>query len=85
MKKGEIDVIDMVSGMFSTMDSNDLKSLKAYLESGDSGIEGYINAIEYSYGISPQIYRVDGDSYRQVNPDRSFEALGFGPRPDRTA
>lgn len=77
-EKGEIDVIDMVSGMFSTMDSNDLKSLKAYLESGDSGIEGYINAIEYSYGISPQIYRVDGDSYRQVNPDRSFEALGFG-------
>ena len=75
---GEINVIKMVSNMFSTMDSNDLESLKAYLDSGDSGIEQYTNAIEYSYNVTPQIYRQDGDGIRQVNPDTSFKALGLG-------
>lgn len=75
---GEINVIKMVSNMFSTMDSNDLESLKAYLDSGDSGIEQFTNAIEYSYNVTPQIYRQDGDGIRQVNPDTSFKALGLG-------
>ena len=77
-EEGEINVIQMVSNMFSTMDSNDLESLKNYLDSGDSGIEQYTNAIEYSYNVTPQIYRQDGDGIRQVNPDKSFEALGLG-------
>ena len=75
---GEVDVIQMVSNMFSTMDSNDLESLKKYLDSGESDIKDYTNAVEYSYSVSPQIYREDGDSIRQVNPDSSFDALGFG-------
>ena len=75
---GEINVVQLVSNMFSTMDSNDLESLKTYLDSGDSGIEQYTNAIEYSYNVTPQIYRQDGDGIRQVNPDTSFEALGLG-------
>lgn len=77
-EEGEINVVQMVSNMFSTMDSNDLESLKTYLDSGDSGIEQYTNAIEYSYNVTPQIYRKDGDGIRQVNPDTSFEALGLG-------
>ena len=77
-EEGEINVIQMVSNMFSTMGSNDLESLKTYLDSGDSGIEQYTNAIEYSYNVTPQIYRKDGDGIRQVNPDTSFEALGLG-------
>lgn len=38
---GDIRVIKMVTDMFSTMDSNDLESLKKYLDSGESGIEEY--------------------------------------------
>ena len=76
---GEVQVIDMISSMFSTMDSNDLESLKAYLDSGESGIEQYTNAIEYSYNVVPQIYRQEADGdIRQVNPDKSFDALGLG-------
>ena len=75
---GDVNVIQMITNLFSTMDANDLKSLKKYLDSGDSGIEKYINAIEYSYQSVPQIYREDGDSIRQVNPDQSFSALGLG-------
>ena len=77
-EQGDVHVIQMVTNMFSTMDSNDLESLKTYLESGESGIEEYTNAIEYSYNVTPQIYRIDGDSVRQVNPDQSFDALGLG-------
>lgn len=78
VEEGEINVIHMVSNMFSTMDSNDLASLKTYLENGDSGIEKYTNAVEYSYSVTPQIYRQDVDGIRQVNPDTSFDALGLG-------
>ena len=61
------------------MDSNDLKSLKKYLDSGKSGIEDYTSAVEYYYSISPQIFRQNKDgSVRQVNPDKSFESLGIG-------
>ncbi len=74
----EIHVMQFVTDMFSTLDSNDLESLKQYLDSGDSGIEQYANAIEYTYDVTPQIFRDDGDSVRQVNPDSSFNALGFG-------
>ena len=79
---GDVNVIAMVSDMFSTMDSNDLKSLKSYLDSGKSGIEDYTSAVEYSYNVSPQIFREEEKNgktkIRQVNPDKSFEALGFG-------
>ena len=81
-EEGDVDVIEMVSNMFSTMDSNDLKSLKTYLDSGESGVEDYTTAVEYSYNVAPQIFtQTTKDSktkIRQVNPDKSFEALGFG-------
>jgi len=71
--------MQMMTNMFSTMDSNDLKSLKKYLDSGKSGIEDYTSAVEYYYSISPQIFRQNKDgSVRQVNPDKSFESLGIG-------
>ena len=77
-EKGEVEVIDMVTDMFSSMDSNDLCSLKTYLEEGDSGIEAYTNAIEYSYSVTPQIYLQREDEVRQVHPDSSFAAMGLG-------
>ena len=78
-KADQVNVIQMVTDMFSQMNSNDLESLKSYLDSGQSKIENYTNAIEYSYEVTPQIYsEKDDGSVRQVNPDKSFESLGFG-------
>ena len=77
-QQGEVTVYPMVSSMISQVDSNDLKSLKAYLDGGTSGIEQYVTAVEYSYDVTPQIFRLDGDGVRQVNPDKTFSALGFG-------
>ena len=77
-EQGDIYVVNMVTDMFSTMDTNDLESLKSYLDSGDSGIEKYTNAVEYSYNTEPQIYKENGDEIRQVHPDSSFSSLGLG-------
>ena len=74
----KVKVIKMVTNMFSTMASNDLESLKEYLDEGDSGIEQYTTAVEYTYNISPQIFKENEDGIRQVNPDKSFDAVGLG-------
>ena len=63
--------------MFSRVAANDLASLKAYFEGPDSHIYDYAKAIEYTYNVTPLIYRFEGDGVRQVNPDKSMSALGF--------
>ncbi len=68
----EIAVTEIISTMFSEMNSNDLTSLKEYIDSGNSGLEQYVTAIEYIYDLEPEIYMTSGDSVRQVNPDTSF-------------
>ena len=75
--EGEVGVTQMITNLLSKVDSNDLGSLKAFLDSGESGIEPYVKAVEYSYGVSPQIYLAGRTGVRQVNPDRSFAALGI--------
>ncbi|MCI8371809.1 MAG: ABC transporter ATP-binding protein/permease [Lachnospiraceae bacterium] len=75
---GEVHVSQRITSMLSKVDPNDLESLKLYLDSGTSGIESYTNAIEYSYDVTPQIYRLEDNQVRQVNPDRFFTALGLG-------
>ncbi len=77
-ENGEVNVIETITGMFSNVDSNDLESLKVWLDSGESGMEEYTSSIEYKYDIIPQIFRQDGDNVRQVNPDVSFDALSGG-------
>ncbi len=74
----QITVTQVISSMFSTLSSNNLAALRDYLESGESGIESYVNAIEYLYGVDPQIYLLDDDSYQKVNPDTLFSsAMGL--------
>ena len=75
--EGEVGVTQMITNLLSKVDSNDLGSLKEFLDSGESGIEPYVKAIEYSYSVSPQIYLAGETGVRQVNPDRSFAALGI--------
>ena len=78
-ESGEVTVSQMLTNLFSKVEPNDLESLKAYFDSGASGIDQYAHAIEYSYDVAPQIYQQKSDnSVRQVNPDHSFAALGIG-------
>ena len=76
---GTVSESKMVTGMFGSIGSNDLASLKEYLDNGDSGIDQYVNSIEYGYNITPQLFSSDTeDGARQVNPDKSFSSIGLG-------
>lgn len=77
-KQGDVQVGNVLTSMFSTVGTNDLKSLKSYIDSNEDKISPYTRAIEYSYAVSPQIYRDDPEEIRQVHPDQSFKSMGFG-------
>ncbi len=75
----EIATVSIITSVLSSVAANDLGALKEYIDSGESGMEPYISAVEYSYDIDPQIYlEYEDGSYRQVHPDSSFSILGFG-------
>ena len=76
--KGDINVSKQLTSMFSKIGSNDLKSLKEYLESDECPIDEYAKDIEYKYDVTPIIYSSDTDNLRQLNPDTSFSSLGIG-------
>ena len=77
--EGVIDESQMINRMFSSFGNNDLKALKEYLDSGESGIEEYASSVYYEYAVTPQIFSADtSDGARQVNPDTTFAPLGIG-------
>ena len=75
---GDINVSKRLTSMFSTIGSNDLKSLKQYLESDDCPINEYAKDIEYTYDVTPIIYNSDTENLRKLNPDTTFSSLGMG-------
>lgn len=75
---GDINVSKRLTSMFSTIGSNDLVSLKQYLESDDCPIQEYAKDIEYNYDVTPKIYSADTENLRQLNPDTTFSSLGIG-------
>ena len=74
---GEVQVFQMLTNIFSRVGSNDLTSLKEYLDSNKGDLSKYTKSVEYTYNVVPQIYSANTESIRQVNPDRSFAALGL--------
>ena len=77
-EEGMVPVRQLITQMVAGITSNDLKSLKAYLESSDCTIAEDATSIEYSYNVQPQIYRENADgTVRQVNPDSSLASLGI--------
>ena len=77
-EEGMVPVRQLITQMVAGITSNDLKSLKTYLESDDCTIAEDASSIEYSYNVQPQIYREDANgSIRQVNPDSSLSSLGI--------
>ncbi len=74
--EAEISVTEIISTLLSQINSNDLASLKEYIESGESRLLEYVTVIEYIYDLEPEIYLSEGDSWRQVNPDSSLSVSG---------
>ncbi|WGT47907.1 ABC transporter ATP-binding protein/permease [Tessaracoccus lacteus] len=76
---GDVHEVQLMASMFGSVGTNDLRSLKSFLDGNGGGIDDYVNSIQYSYDVSPRIYASDtSDGVRQVNPDTTFSSLGFG-------
>ena len=69
----------LLKDMFASVKSNDLKSLKSYLDSGDANIGDKINAIQYDYGVTPLVYSADatGDPVK-LSPSSLTTAMSGG-------
>ena len=77
-KENDIGVTPVVSDMFSKMSTNDLASLKTYIEGNPENIEDYVHAIEYKYivgGIA--VVRVSGPDAFKIC-DRIFRPKKAG-------
>lgn len=81
-REAEVKEVPFMSRTFSSVGTNDLKSLKAYFDDNGGGIDDHVNAIEYSYSVTPQIFSGNTKAKpRQVNPDAALTALGFRDGP----
>lgn len=69
----------VMADMFAQVKSNDLRAFRSFLESGESGMGPYVNSIQYSYGLSPQIYKADtSGGVTRLNPSRMSQTLSGG-------
>ncbi len=76
---GELTEVRMLQKAFGSVGSNDIAALKTYLDNNGGNIDDFTNLIQYKYNVTPQIFSVSkDDKVRQVNPDSTFAALGFG-------
>lgn len=69
---------DMFTMMYQETNVNDLKSFKEFIESEESGIKDNTTNIEYSYGITLQVFKDDTENIKQVNPSNVMDEIGFG-------
>ncbi len=70
---------DIMSNMFARVKNNDLASFKQFLESGTSGIEPYVSTIQYTYGVTPLIYKTDtSKGVVRLNPSKMSQTMTNG-------
>jgi putative ABC transport system permease protein len=75
IRVNDVGVDEMADRFLSGVNNNDLKDLKKYFDSGTSGIEKYVTAVEYSYDVTPQIYRQDETGTYQLNPNKMLSSM----------
>ena len=62
--------------MFSSIGSNDLRSLKKYLEEHEAEYADYVTNINYTYSIKPLIYTIDAaDKIVKLNPSSLLSSI----------
>ena len=73
----------VVSSMFSSVGSNDLKSFKNHVEKHQDDLDEMVSLIQYKYSVSPQIYTMHEEfGLIQVNPSSLMSSIsGSIPSP----
>lgn len=66
----------MLDTMLSEIQENNLSAFKQYLDSGNTNISDYANAVQYVYDVPMNIYKADtSDGIVQVNPNTVFNDI----------
>ena len=74
----EVREVPLMAKMFSSIGTNDLASLKLFIDDDGGGLRSLVSAVEYSYDVTPQIFSADtSNGPRQVSPDSALAAMGF--------
>ena len=69
---------NVFDSMYAKTNVNDLKTFKEFIDD-NTEIKNLVSNIEYSYGLTLQVYRkMDDDSIKQVNPNGVLDDIGFG-------
>jgi len=69
---------NMLSSMDNEQNTNDLKSFKKFLETGNSDIKKYVSDIRYKYDLTLNLYKSNyEEKIVQVNPSTVFDNLGL--------
>ncbi|WP_195448059.1 ABC transporter ATP-binding protein/permease [Parolsenella catena] len=66
--------------MFASVKSNDMTSFKSWLDAGGDGLASDVSAIQYDYGITPIVYRENGDGAdpTKLVPNSMTQVYGGG-------
>ena len=83
----DIPVVTALKDMFASVKSNDMRSFKAFLDSGGDGVSDDVNAVQYDYGVSPIVYResADGGQPTKLVPNSMTQAMSGGASSGATA
>ena len=69
---------NMMDMMFSSAANNNLTAFKAFIESGNSGLDELVTEIRYLYSTPLNIYKADlSDGIFQINPNTIFAEMGM--------
>ena len=86
-KTDKIPVVTAVKDMFASVKSNDMTSLKKWLDNGGDGIDEDVNAVQYNYGVTPIVYRagMGDESPVKLVPNAMTAAMNGGASSAATA
>lgn len=71
-------ITNMVSGIAGGATENDMKAIKAWLDSNPGDIDSLTTTIKYAYNTPLNVYASDtSDGVEQVNPATTMESLGI--------
>lgn len=76
-KKGQAAESQTISSMLNGSSNNDLSHLRDYFKAHPELLKS-VNDIEYSYDITPSVFRKAGKSIVQVQPNTALSSLGIG-------
>lgn len=78
-ESGTVKESQVVTDMFSKIGTNDLTSLKEYVEENSNKVDEMVSLVKYGYSVTPLIYtRNNSKDIKQLNPSTLLTSLSGG-------